>query len=142
MAFRTGRMIFSLVIFSFMPLLVACPKKDPPPVDAAPPPPPPPAEDATAVLIPLEDDAGDAGDGDADAGKKAVGPGVPTNVARLRQCCAAIRHQAQGAPELIAAATTCDQLAAQAGPTGNAPELGALRSLFGGRTIPPVCAGF
>lgn len=142
MAFRTGRMIFSLAIFSFMPLLVACPKKDPPPVDAAPPPPPPPAEDAATTLIPLEDDAGDAGDGDADAGKKAVGPGVPTNVARLRQCCAAIRRQAQGAPELIAAATTCDQLAAQAGPTGNAPELGALRGLFGNRTIPPVCAGF
>ncbi len=141
MRFQTRKLLFSLAIFSAMPLLVACPKKDPPPVDAAPPPPPPDPDTGTATLIPLEDDAGDAGS--EDSGKKlAIGPGGNTNVIRLKQCCAAIRKQAQGAPELIAAATTCDGLAAQAGPNGNAPELGALRGLFGGRTIPPVCAGF
>lgn len=142
MALSIHRTVFALAIFSAMPLLVACPKKEPPPTpDAAPPPPPP--EASTTVLVPLEDDAGaDAGDADAEAGKKFTGPVVPTNVARLRQCCAAIRKQAQGAPELVAAAASCEQIAAQAGPSGNAPELGALRGLFGNRTIPPICAGF
>jgi len=142
MALSTRRTIFALAIFSAMPLLVACPKKDPPPVDAAPPPPPPAEEASTTVLVPLEEDAGADADADADAGKKFTGTGVPTNVARLKQCCAAIRKQAQGAPELIAAAASCDQLAANAGPSGTAPELGALKNLFGGRTIPPICQGF
>lgn len=141
MALSIRRSVFALAIFSAMPLLVACPKKEPPPVPEAAAP-PPPEEASTTVLVPLEEDAGPDADADAEAGKKFTGPFVPTNVARLRQCCAAIRKQAQGAPELVAAATSCDQLAAQAGPSGNAPELGALRGLFGGRTIPPVCAGF
>lgn len=144
---RSARKVFALAIFSTMPLLVACPKDKPAPVDAAPPPAPEP-EAGPVVLAPLEDDAGADADADAGAAKKATGPGVPTNVARLRQCCGQLRIQAKAlgaSPEagfLTQAAAQCDGLAAQAGPTGNAPELGILKTALAGRTIPPVCAGF
>jgi hypothetical protein len=147
MALSARRTIFALAIFSVMPVLVACPKKDPPAADAAPPPPPEP-EAAPVVLTPLEEDAAADADADADAGKKATGPGVPTNVARLRQCCGQLRTQAKGmgaSPEsgvLLQAAAQCDGLAAQAGPGANAPELGLLKTVLAGRNIPPVCAGF
>lgn len=130
-----------------MPLLVACPKKDPPAPDAAPPPPPEP-EASTLIIAPLEEDAGTDAGADADAGKRATGPGVPTNVARLRQCCGQLRTQAKAlgaSPEagmLLGAAAQCDVLANQAGPAGNAPELGALKAALAGRSIPPVCRGF
>jgi hypothetical protein len=143
---RVRRTVFAFAIFSALPLLVACPKKEvPPAVDAAPPPPPEP-EASTVVLTPLEDDAG--ADADADAAKKATGPGVPTNVARLRQCCGQLRTQAKAmgaSPEagmLLGAAAQCDGIAAQAGGAGNAPELGLLKAALAGRNIPPICAGF
>jgi len=66
MALSSRKVLFAVAIFSAMPLLVACPKKDPPPPDAAPPPAEP--ETGTVVLAPLEEDAGldaaDAADGD------------------------------------------------------------------------------
>ena len=139
------RTLFALAIFSAMPLLVACPKDKPVPPEAAPPPPEP--EAGPVVLTPLEDDA--AADVDAaEAGKKATGPGVPTNVARLRQCCGQLRIQAKAlgaSPEagfLTQAAAQCDGLAAQAAPGANAPELGILRTALAGRNVPPICAGF
>jgi hypothetical protein len=142
------RTLFALAIFSALPLLVACPKKETPVPDAAPPPPPEP-EASTLVLAPLgEEDAGADADADADAAKKFTGPGLSTNVIRLRQCCGQLRTQAKAlgaSPEagmLIAAAAQCDGLAAQAGPGANAPELGILRTALAGRNIPPVCAGF
>ncbi len=145
MALSSRKVLFAVAIFSAMPLLVACPKKDPPPPDAAPPPAEP--ETGTVVLAPLEEDAGlDAADA-ADAAKK-LGPGVPTNVARLRQCCGQLRVQAKAlgaSPEagmLLAGAAQCDSLAAQAGPGANAPELGILKTALAGRNIPPVCQGF
>lgn len=146
MALSTRRTVFALAIFSALPLLVACPKKDTPAVvDAAPPPPEPDA--APLVLTTLEEDAGEDADA-ADAAKKATGPGVPTNVARLRQCCGQLRTQAKAlgaSPEagmLTAAAAQCDGLAAQAGPGASAPELGLLKTALAGRNIPPICAGF
>ena len=141
------RTIFSLVVFSAVPLLVACPKKETPVADAAPPPPPPP-EASTTELVPLEEDAGLDAAADADAAKKPTGPGVSTNVARLKQCCNQLRIQAKAmgsSPEagmLLNAATQCDTLAAQAGPSGNAPELNVLKGLLAGRNLPPVCQGF
>ena len=147
MALSSRRALFAVAIFSAMPLLVACPKKDPPAPDAAPPPPPEP-EASTLILAPLEDDAGADADADADAAKKATGPGVSTNVARLRQCCGQLRIQAKAlgaSPEagmLLQGAAQCDVLAAQAGPGANAPELGILRTALAGRNIPPVCQGF
>jgi len=147
MALSTRRTIFALAIFSAVPLLVACPKKPTPEVDAGPPP-PPPEEASTTVLVPLEEDAGADADADADAGKKATGPYVPTNVARLKQCCGQLRTQAKAlgaSPEagmLMGAAAQCDALASQAGPSGTAPELGVIKQLLAGRNIPPVCAGF
>lgn len=144
MSLSPRRFIFALAIFSAVPVLVACPKKDPPPIDAAPP--PPPEDTGTTVLVPMEEDAGQA-DADADAPKK-WGPAVNTNVARLKQCCNALAAEAKrmgSSPEaatLNTAAQTCSQMAAQAGPTGTAPELGALRGILAGRTIPAACAGF
>ncbi len=145
MALSSRKALFAVAIFSAMPLLVACPKKDPPAPDAAPPPPEP--DSATVVLAPLEEDAGlDAADA-ADAFKK-LGPGVPTNVARLRQCCGQLRIQAKAlgaSPEagmLLAAAAQCDVVALQAGSGTSAPELGPLKAALAGRNIPPVCQGF
>ena len=139
--------LFALAVFGAMPLLAGCPKKEQPAVvDAAPP--PPPVEDAAPlVLVPVEEDAGaDAG---ADAGpKKYTGPAVNANVARLKQCCAALGSQAKAlgaSPEagmLQQAAAQCSAMAGQAGASGNAPELGVLRTLLAGRTVPAVCAGF
>jgi hypothetical protein len=147
MALSLRRSVFALAIFSALPLLVACPKKEPAPVDAAPPPPPPTPE-ASTVLVPMEEDAGsDAGDADADA-KKPTGPYVPTNVLRLKQCCAQLRTQAKAmgaSPEagmLMSAAAQCDTMAAQVGPGGTAPEMGVIRNLLAGRNIPAACAGF
>ena len=143
---RPRRTLFALAVFSCMPLLVACPKKETPVADAAPPPPPEP-EASTVVLTPLEDDAGADADA-AEAGKKFTGTGVSTNVARLRQCCGQLRTQAKAmgaSPEagfLVGAAAQCDGLGAQAGPGANAPELGILRTALAGRNLPPICAGF
>lgn len=143
---RPRRTLFALAVFSCMPLLVACPKKETPVADAAPPPPPEP-EASTVVLTPLEDDAGADADA-AEAGKKFTGTGVSTNVARLRQCCGQLRTQAKAmgaSPEagfLVGAAAQCDGLAAQAGPGANAPELGILKTALAGRNLPPICAGF
>ena len=145
MSFSSSRTVFALVVFSAVPLLVACPKKDPPPVvDAAPPPPP---EDVQTQLLPMEPE--EAGvDADADAKPVYKGPAVNTNVARLKQCCGALAGEAKrmgSSPEagmFTAAAAQCNALATQAGPSGTAPEMGVLRNLLSGRTIPAACAGF
>jgi hypothetical protein len=91
----------------------------------------------------------DAGDPDADAAKpKYTGPAVNTNVARLKQCCNALAAEGKrmgSSPEagmFTAAAAQCSATAAQIGPTGTAPELGAIRGLLAGRNVPAVCAGF
>ena len=144
---RRARYTLAAVALFSAPLLVACPKKEPPTPDAAAPP-PPEVEASTLTLTPLEEDAGaDAADA-ADAAKKATGPGVSTNVARLRQCCGQLRTQAKPiatSPEgamLNQAAAQCDVLASQAGPGANAPELGILRTALAGRNLPPICQGF
>jgi hypothetical protein len=146
MALSTRRIVFAFALFSAMPLLVACPKKEAPVLVEAAPPPEPEQDSAPLVLTTLEEDAGE--DADADAAKKATGPGVPTNVARLRQCCAQLRKQAKAmgaTPEsgmLVGAAAQCDGLAAAAGPGTSAPELGVLKAALAGRNIPAICAGF
>lgn len=147
MSLSPRRTLFAVAIFSAMPLLVACPKKETPqPPEAAP---PPPVEEAsTTVLVPMEEDAGDAGDADADAGKKWTGTAVPTNVARLKQCCNQLAIQAKAMPNspegglFQQAAAQCNAMASALGPNANAPELGAIKTLLAGRNIPAVCAGF
>jgi hypothetical protein len=145
MSLSPRRTFFVLAVFSAVPLLVACPKKDPPPIDAAPP--PAPVEDVQTILVPMEEDAGADADAEA-AAPKYTGPAVNTNVARLKQCCNQLAAEAKkmgSSPEagmFSAAAAQCSAMAAQVGPTGTAPELGALRTLLTGRTIPAVCAGF
>jgi hypothetical protein len=147
MSLSPRRSLFVLAVFSAVPLLVACPKKDEPvPPEAAPPPPVP--EAAVTELVPLEEDAGlDAG-ADADAGKKLTGTGVPTNVARLKQCCNQLSVQAKAMPNtpeggmFQQAAAQCNTMASSLGPNASAPEMGAIKMLLAGRNIPAVCAGF
>ncbi len=140
------RILFALALCSAVPLLGGCPKKETPTFDAAPPP-PPPVEDVQTNLIPMEEDTG-APDAAEDVKPKYTGPAVPTNVLRLKQCCAALGAEAKrmgSSPEagmFTQAAATCNGLAGQIGPSGNAPELGAIRGLLAGRNIPAVCAGF
>jgi hypothetical protein len=138
----------SMVALLLVPVLAACPKKKEEVIDAGPPPAPTPVvtQEIQNLQPIVEEDAGIV-----DAGpdvKKPTGPGVPANVARLRQCCAQLGFEAKklgASPEagmLAAAAAQCNVIAAQAGPNGNAPELGAIRNALKGRTVPPVCAGF
>ncbi len=143
---RSSLLLFAL--FGAAPLLAGsgC-KKDPVPVVIEAAPPPPEIDAAPAEILPMGEDAGvDAADA-ADAAKK-WGPGGNTNVLRLKQCCAQIRGQAKSlglSPEagiLNGIAAQCDGMAAQVGPNGNAPELGVLRGLLAGKTVPPACSGF
>lgn len=141
------RVTVAVAAFGVVPtLLTGCPKKEEPlPMipEAAP---PVEIDAAPAVLEPMEEDAGPDADADADAPKKATGPAVNANVARLKQCCSALGSQAKAlgsSPEaamLQSASVQCSALAAQAG-TGNAPELGALKAMLQGKTIPPICQG-
>ena len=70
------------------------------------------------------------------------------NLARLAQCCAQLAAEAKRlgpSPEaglLVSAAAQCTALVNAAGPSGNAPEFGALRAALAGRNLPAVCAGF
>lgn len=81
---------------------------------------------------------------DPAAGTKKVAGGGNSALARLKQCCAALAAEAKrlgASPEagvLASAAAQCNTIAA----SGNAPEVGVLKNLLAGRTIPPVCAGF
>ncbi|MGC4079445.1 MAG: hypothetical protein QM702_20880 [Rubrivivax sp.] len=143
---KAARRIGFLTLFVGLPvLLAACPQKEKPP---PPPPPPPPAVDAAPVVLTVEEDAAaDApADADAEAGKKVVLGN--TNVLRLKQCCAALGAEAKRmgpSPEagmFLSAAAQCNAMASQVAPGGNAPEMGALRGLLAGRTVPAVCHGF
>jgi len=95
----------------------------------------------------MEEDAGEV-DAGVDAAVKATGRAVNTNVARLKQCCSALSAEAKrmgSSPEagmFASAAAQCSTLAGQIGPSGNAPELGAIRGLLVGRNVPAICAGF
>jgi hypothetical protein len=141
------KVVFALAVFAALPLAVACEQHHVVVSDAG--------LVATAAVdaAPAEDgydaaDAWDAWDAADAADAKKVGVGLPTNVVRLKQCCGQLRTQAKAmgaSPEagfLLGAAAQCDTIAAQAGPNGNAPELGLLKAALAGRSLPPVCAGF
>ncbi len=143
---RRNRMSVALVLLactSAVPmLLVAC--KQPPPavVDAGP---PPAATDAApAVLVPLDEDAGNGLDAsDAAPAHHASGGGMNTNQARAKQCCAALAKQAGTDPTLGALVVMCNSVAVQMGPSsgGQAPEFAAVRNALKGHNIPAVCSG-
>ena len=122
--------------------LAACDKHKPVPIVDAAPPAPTPAPTPETIAPVTDDDAGaDAG---VDAGHKPTGVFVDPKVARIKQCCGALRGQAKAlgpSPEaglFTGAAAQCDAIAAQAGAKGTAPELGFLPTL---RTVPPICQG-
>src|SRR5437868_11132442 len=95
-SFRRAPHVRSAAVFVFalvagVPLLAGCPdKKTTPVVDAAPPPP----EDVQTTLVPMDTEDASA-DADADAKPKYTGPGVNTNVARLKQCCNQLAAEAK-----------------------------------------------
>ena len=134
------RALYTLALATAMPIFVlGCPKKQPPPPEDAGVA-PPPSDTGPLLLAPLDDDAGDAGDGgDADAGKKWTGPGMSSNEAKVRACCARLRSQFallpnQTSPEVMQLktfATQCDAIAAQVHTNPNAPELAALKAFPG-----------
>jgi hypothetical protein len=129
-----------------LPACSAC-KKDPPPhVDSPPPPPPPPVDAGLTPLIPL-DDAGDAAPEPSGPAKPhAAAPPTNANATRVRQCCAAIRHEATRlgtSPEatmMMTVAMQCDMVAAQVA-GGSAPEFGQVRQMLKGRVLPAACSG-
>ena len=146
---RSVRPLASLIVASLLPLLAACPKKDPPPIDAGPAPIPTPADTTPTDFQPLSaDDAGADAGLDAGSKPKWTGPAQNSNVARLKVCCAQLSSQAKqlgNSPEagmLQTAATQCNTIATQAGPNGNAPELGAIRLLLQGKNVPNACGNF
>ena len=137
--------LFAIAVFGAVPLAVACGEKKPVIVDAGLVATTPAAVDAMVILDEVDAAAPDAADA---APPKKPGVAVNKNVARLKQCCGQLRIQAKAlgvSPEagmFLAAAAQCDGLAAQAGGSGTAPELGALKGALAGRNVPPVCAGF
>jgi hypothetical protein len=142
---RLHRPLFAITLLCAVPLLAACPKKETPVVDAGPP--PAPVEDAAPmVLEEMVEDAGADADA-ADAKPKYTGPAVNPNVLKLKQCCNALANEGNrmgSSPEgamFKSAAVQCHTLAAQAGPSGNAPEFAAVRNLLAGRSLPAACAG-
>ena len=126
--------------------LPGCPKKAVPEVPDVGPPPVVVVDAAPAEVIP---DLPDAGDLDAsDASKpRAAGAAVNPNVARLKQCCAALRNQQKqfaNAPEfgwIPQAAIMCDTYANAFGAANTPPELAPLKAMFAGKSIPPLCQG-
>jgi hypothetical protein len=147
---RSLRPLTTLVIASFLPLLTgsACKKEPPPVVDAGPAPTPTPADTTPTDFQPLTDDAGADAGTDAGTKPKWTGPAQNGNVARLKLCCAQLSAQAKqlgNSPEggmLQQAANQCNIAATQAGPNGNAPELGAIRMLLQGKNVPNACGNF
>lgn len=147
MALNPRRALFALAVFSALPLLTACPKKETPqPPEAAAP--PPEVDSGPTVLEPMEEDAGEDAGEDADAGKKLTGKPVNTNVARLKQCCNQLSIQAKAMPNtpegglFQQAAAQCSTMASSLAPGASAPEMGAIKTILAGRNIPAVCAGF
>ncbi len=140
------RPLFVVGFGMILPLLAGCPKKhedapDAGPVAVA------VVPDAAPVVLDLAD-APDAEVAAVDAGPvKHAGTGVGGNAARIKQCCAAIRHDAKGmgsSPEgniLIGIATQCDMAAAQSGASGTAPEMAVVRNMLRGKNLPALCAG-
>lgn len=79
----------------------------------------------------------------ASSGPTATPTGAQT---QLRACCAALRKQAAERPaqgaQLNQAAAVCEGLvAAMAGNGAAMPELGPVKGLLQGLTLPPVCQG-
>jgi hypothetical protein len=70
---------------------------------------------------------------------------VNSNLARVRQCCAAIRHLGKSgtSPDgtfMMNVAMQCDIAASQAGPR-QTPDMNGVRQMMRGRVMPAACAG-
>ncbi len=151
MTLKPTRLAFALLAVSGVTLLSlpgcsSCKKEPPPaPVDLTPAATAPP--DAGVVEIKPLDDAGDAAPEPSGPARPRT-PSTPSNpnVARIKQCCNAIRHEAKNlgaAPEatmMIGIAAQCDLVALQIG-GGSAPEFGQVRQMLKGHTVPAACSG-
>ena len=72
-------------------------------------------------------------------------PVTASSQAQLRQCCAALRKQAQHdaaqAAQLNQAAVVCDGLVAAMAGAPTMPALDPVKQMLGGAQLPPVCSG-
>jgi hypothetical protein len=132
---------FIAVVVSFPAALMGCPKKPAPVVEDAAPVAPPASTPEVTELAPLVEEAGV----DADAAPKkwtGGGGGTNANQVKIKQCCNALRNQSKtmgNSPELNTMAMTCDAIAAQVGPAGNAPEFAQLRAILKSVQLPAAC---
>jgi len=128
-------------------LLMGCPKKAPPAVEDAGIAPPPASTPAITELAPLSDDGGTDASADGGPRKWTGGAGGPSsaNQLKVKACCNAMRAQAKqlgSSPEafqMTALAATCDGVATQIGPQGNAPEFNQLRQMLKSIKLPAAC---
>jgi hypothetical protein len=134
-----------LACASLVPVLTgACKKPEPAVVDAGAVPEPVAVDAAPTVLTALDEDAGTDAGVDAAPARRATGPGLNTNQARVKQCCSELAKAGGTDPILSSLAVQCNAFAMQLGPTsgGQAPELGPLRQLLKtSPKIPPLCQG-
>jgi len=72
-------------------------------------------------------------------------PSNSSTQAQLKQCCTALRKQAQSQPaqatQLAQAAGMCDGLVAAMGTAPSVPQLDQVKMLMQGVPLPPVCQG-
>jgi hypothetical protein len=140
------RALSFLAFTTSVPMLVmGCPKKQPAVVDAEAPPPPASTPSVTE-LAPLTDDGGSDADAAETGPKKWGGGGYNSNQTKIKECCNAMRAQAnamgKGSPEAFqvnALAAQCDVFVTQVGSQGNAPEFAQLRAILKSIKLPEAC---
>jgi hypothetical protein len=132
------RAVFFFVFALGIPVLTTgCPKKPVPVEDAGEA--PPASSPSVTQLAPLTDDGGEDAAAEAEAGHHGYGPPVNPNQQRIKQCCNALR--ATHDPMLASIAASCDQFAAQVGPSGSDPAFAQLRAILKGQKLPAACSG-
>lgn len=125
----------ALVLPTAFALLTGCKKDDPPP-------PPLPTATAAATQEPLKLQPVDAGIEPIDSGEPKKTGGGRGSGGGLKPCCAALRQNANLAPEptksyMLQAAATCEAAAA-AGQSATA-ALGAISGMLRGAGMPAAC---
>jgi len=147
----TMRLVTTAALALFLPLVASagcssCSKKSAAVPEEAAADEPETVDAGVTQLEPLDEDSGPDAAPPAAPRKGGGAPSGGGNAGKIRQCCAAMRKQAQGmgpSPEaniVMGLAAQCDIVAAQA-VGGSAPEFGAFRQMLAGRTLPAACSG-